>query len=191
MTGYRALRKSVTEGAARESDAPYDRLDMKYRAIVAVVVTNCVLLCQAGARTHKHAPGSDWRMVESIPLGTVISVNYGHGWHRCVFERADDNYLDCSIDVPRFPVSLPALMVPPEILRREDVVKVRLENPYASAAAGAGIGAAAGAIFGAVGNTNGTTRGGDAVVGGGIGALIGGVIGRATSFIHGDVIYQR
>jgi uncharacterized protein (DUF736 family) len=166
---------------------------MKYQSFVAVIVTSCVLASQAGARTHKHAsnPGSDWRLVESIPLGTVISVDYGHGWHHCVFERADDNYLECSMDVPHFPVSLPALMVPPQILRREDVVKIRLENPYASAAAGAGIGAAAGAIFGAVGNDPGGGRGAQAVIGGGIGALIGSVIGRATSFIHGDVIYER
>jgi hypothetical protein len=166
---------------------------MKCQSFVAVIVTSCVLAGQAGARTHKHAsnPGSDWRLVESIPLGTVISVNYGHGWHRCVFERADDNYLECSIDVPRFPVSLPELMVPPQILRRADVAKVRLENPYASAAAGAGIGAAAGAIFGAVGNDSEGGRGAQAVIGGGIGALLGGIIGRTTSFIHGDVIYQR
>lgn len=124
-------------------------------------------------------------------MGTVISVNTGRGWHHCVFERADDNYLDCSIDAPRFPINLPALMVPPEIHRREDVVKVRLENPYASAAAGAGIGAAAGAIFGASGNTSGSNRGGQALIGGVIGAVVGGAIGRVSSFIHGDVIYQR
>ena len=170
-----------------------DRVIMKYQTFVAVVVTSWVLASQAGARTHKQAsnPGSDWRLVESIPLGTVISVNLGHGWHHCIFERADDHYLECSIDVPRFPISLPSLMVPPEILRREDVAKVRLENPYASAAAGAGIGAAAGAIFGAVGNDPGGSRGAQAVIGGGIGALIGGIIGRTTSFIHGDVVYQR
>jgi uncharacterized protein YcfJ len=170
-----------------------DRVIMKYQSFVAVIVTSCVFAGQAGARTHKPTsnPGSDWRLVESIPLGTVISVNYGHGWHRCIFERADDNYLECSIDVPRFPIALPSLMVPPEIRRREDVVKVRLENPYGSAAAGAGIGAAAGAIFGAVGNDSEGGRGAQAVIGGGLGALLGGIIGRTTSFIHGDVVYER
>jgi uncharacterized protein (DUF736 family) len=166
---------------------------MKKQTFVAMMVASCVLAGQAGARTHKPKanPGSDWRIVEAIPLGTIISVDAGRGWHHCVFERADDNYLECSIDAPRFPISLPALMVPPQILRRESVVKVRLENPYASAAAGAGIGAVAGAILGAVGNNQGGGRGGQAVIGGGIGALIGGVIGRVTSFVHGDVVYQR
>jgi hypothetical protein len=42
-----------------------------------------------------------------------------------------------------------------------------------------------------VGNDPGGGRGAQAVIGGGIGALIGSVIGRATSFIHGDVIYER
>jgi uncharacterized protein (DUF736 family) len=166
---------------------------MKIRSFVAGMVASCVLAGHAGARTHKPkpSPGSDWRIVEAIPLGTIISVDTGRGWHHCVFERADDNYLDCSIDAPRFPVSLPALMVPPQILRRASVVKVRLENPYASAAAGAGIGAGIGAILGAVGNNTDAGRGAQASIGGGFGALIGGVIGRVTSFVHGDVIYER
>jgi uncharacterized protein (DUF736 family) len=166
---------------------------MGCQRFVAVIVASCFLASQAGARTHKPKPkpGSDWRIVEAIPLGTIISVDTGRGWHHCVFERADDNYLDCSIDAPRFPVSLPALMVPPQILRRATVLKVRLENPYASAAAGAGIGAGVGAILGAVGSGPGEGRGTEAFIGGGIGALIGGVIGRATSFVHGDVIYER
>jgi uncharacterized protein (DUF736 family) len=167
---------------------------MKTTTFVAVMVASLVLASPAGARTHKQklTPGFDWRIVEAIPLGTIVSVDTGRGWHHCVFERADDNYLECSIDAPRFPVSLPALMVPPQILRRENVVKVRLENPYASAAAGAGIGAAVGLGVGAMGKEDtATTREGNEVIGGALGALIGGLIGRATSFVHGDVIYQR
>lgn len=127
-------------------------------------------------------------MVESIEPGTAISIQAEGHWHRCIFDRATDEYVECS------PRSLARPMPSGTVdYRRAKVTKVRVERTVdASAPLGALIGAGIGVGVGAIrGNSGGTTRTGEMFIGGGLGALFGGVAGHVFPFRHSVVIYQQ
>ena len=149
----------------------------------------CVLAVPAGAQSAPQPsnPKSDWSTVEGLAPGTPISIQMGHRWHRCAFNRADEEYLQCSMDPA--PAGI-GILAPPTVYHRAAVRKIRLENVAGSMALGALIGAGAGAGLGALHDTD-TTRGGNTAIGAAVGGLVGGLIGRFAPLVHGRVIYER
>jgi hypothetical protein len=160
---------------------------MKYRHGIAWMVLGCATFVYAGAQTAPQPvnPINDWGGVVLLAPGTPIQVQIGRHWHPCAFDSADGEWLECSSN------PAPGLFGRSFTYRREDVKRVRFEDPAASTLAGAVIGTGIGVGVGALrgGGMSGTTRGGEEFIGGGLGALIGGVIGHPR--VHGRVIYER
>jgi hypothetical protein len=151
------------------------------------MVLGCATIVLAGAQTTSQRvnPVNDWGGVVLLAPGTPIQVQIGRHWHHCAFDSANGEWLECSSN------PAPGLFGRSFMYQREDVKRVRFEDPAASTLAGAligtGIGIGVGALRG--GGTSGTTRGGSEFIGGMLGALIGGVIGHPR--VHGREIYER
>jgi hypothetical protein len=143
---------------------------------------------QASPQTQTRA-ASDWRAVQNIQRGSVISVKAPGLRHaRCYFDYADEQALYC-VRVQHGSLRLhpPGITVP-----RRDAQEVRLEHSEAAnAAAGAAIGAGAGAAIGAGTGDRTLTRPGGALLLGGIGAIIGGFAGHDLSILPGKIVYKR
>lgn len=130
-------------------------------------------------------------MVESIEPGTTISIQAGGHWHHCVFDRAADEYVECS---PRRLVIAPvAPMTGTVDYRRAKITKIRIRKTIpASGPLGTLIGVGIGVGLGAIeGNSNGFTRSGEMQGLGLIGGIVGGTTGYIFPFHHNVVIYQQ
>jgi hypothetical protein len=139
--------------------------------------------------TPAAAPTADWRAVENLAPGSIISLKSPGRHHlRCRFERADIDLLVCERIVHGNLVFGPTEIV----LERRNIDQVRLEHSEAAnAATGALLGAGAGAAIGASVHNGTLTRPGGALLIGAIGGIIGGFVGRDVSILPGKIIYQR
>jgi len=162
---------------------------MRKLSLTGWLFLGCVLAVGAGAQTapQPYNPKSDWSTVEGLAPGTPISIQLGHRWHHCAFNRADEVSIQCSIDPA--PAGMGSL-APATVYHRAAVRKIRLENVAGSMALGALIGAGAGAGLGAAHDTD-TNRSGNTTIGALLGGLLGGAIGRFAPLVHGRVIYER
>jgi len=132
----------------------------------------------------------DWRMVESLQAGTLISVKSKHRV-KCRFVRATDDALSC--EIIRSGLAGAVMKGPPDLIcDRQSVREVRLEHTDGSNAAfRAVIGAGAGAVVGAAGHNTDFNRSASTVVGAGFGALLGGFVGLLLPIRHGKIIYTK
>jgi len=185
---------------------------MKNRAIVAVIVTNCVLLCQLGAQVAQPQapiPASSpvphrgaWELIENLPRGTLLSVKstLADGTTqtvKCVLHSADEAELQCG----HWTRPRPYWVYPPRssdeyVFPRDQVVRVRLENEDAQTTESTLLGAMAGATLGGVigyncCNATSGTRAGGAIGLGLIGAAVVGAAAHVFPFVKGRLIYER
>ncbi len=177
---------------------------MKNRAIVAVIVTNCVLLCQMGAQvTPPPVPHKgSWELVESLPRGTLLSVKSeladgSTQTVKCIVHSTDEAELQCG----HWTRPRPFVFYPPRSgdeyeFPRELVVQIRIENEDVQTTESALLGTIAGATLGGVIGYNccgqsGSTRPGGALVWGGLGAAVIGTMSHAFPFVRGRLIYQK
>ncbi len=163
---------------------------MRRLSLISWLFLGCVLAVSAGAQSAQqpYNSRSDWSTVEGLAPGVPISIQLGHRWHHCAFNRADEDSIQCSIDPAPPPPA--GLLARPMVYHRAAVRKIRLENVAGSIGLGALIGAGAGAGLGAM-NDSGASRGGNTTVGAVVGGLVGGLIGRFAPLVHGRVIYER
>ena len=148
-------------------------------------VTSLLLLASSA-----QAQGSDWRAVEKLQNGSLISVKSKHRV-KCTFLYATDDELVCK-PIRQGLAGLAAIGPSEFRFDRRNVRDVRFENTDShNAAVGAAIGAGAGAVFGAVGRNTDLNRGPSTLVGAGFGALLGGFLGMALPLKHGKGVYKR
>jgi len=146
----------------------------------------CAAILLTLAASGALAQGNDWRAVESLAPGTIISVKAQHRY-LCIVNSVTPDQLVCDIKRVRF------LALPPTIaFRREEILEVRRErNQNKDMRIGAGIGGAAGAAAGTAAAGR-DSRPLGALFGGAGGALAGAVVGGSVAiFAHGKVIYRR
>src|SRR4029077_378728 len=115
------------------------------------------------ATRNSQAQTSDWRAVQNLQPGTLISVKSKHRV-KCKFLRATDDAVSC--EIIRGGLLGVATKAPPDLMfNRQSVREVRLEHADGSnAAIGAVIGAGAGAVFGASGPNTDLNRSASTVV---------------------------
>jgi hypothetical protein len=141
--------------------------------------------------TAVHAATGDWRDVQLLRRGSVISVKKA-GKHqlrfRYYFQYADDNVMVCE-RIEHSPIHI----VPSKVtFDRGDVVEVRLQHSEAeNSAAGAAIGAGAGAIWGASVYNGAQNRLAGALIVGSIGFFFGRFVGQIVPILPSELIYKR
>jgi hypothetical protein len=135
----------------------------------------------------------DWHAVESLQLGTPISVRASNSnllalrHADCDFVSASDTELACN-----YYTSSRGHRYGPFVIRfnRWSISRIRIERPGDSEIAGAAVGAGAFAAVGASASDSGN-RGDAALLGGLLGGALGAAVGHVTSFLHGPIIYQK
>lgn len=173
----------------------YDPRMMRSQPFVASILLGCVVSLHAQTAPQPQIPlqnpKSNWTIVESIEPGTTISIQAGGHWHKCVFDRAADEYVECS---PRRLVFAPVSPITGVVdYRRAKITKIRIRKTIpASGPLGVLLGVGIGVGLGAVeGNSGGFTRSGEMQGLGLIGGIAGGTTGYIFPFHHNVVIYQQ
>jgi hypothetical protein len=138
-----------------------------------------------------HAATGDWRDVQSLPRGAVISVKTA-GKHqfrfRYYFQYADDNVLVCE-RIYEAPIHIGRSKV---TFDRGDVVEVRLHHSEnENATAGALIGAGTGAALGASATNGAQNRLALALIVGSVGFFLGRQVGQTFPILPSELIYKR
>jgi len=138
----------------------------------------CSLLSALLFLSSCQAQNGDWKAVQDIPPGSLISVKTQFGTTKCAFEIAGDTELYCERGT----------------FHRQSIRRVRLERPNASAVLGAAIGMGIGLGVGVAATKS--SRDAESRVYGPAGvAILGGIvlgtIMHVNPVVHGKVVYQR
>jgi hypothetical protein len=188
-----------------DGGASDDRVVMKFKSFVAVMVASCVLACQAGAQGSVPVPRKgSWEIVENLPRGTLVTVKLeltasNRETVHCLIHAVDATQVVCGHYAREraypWPVYTPAN---PDryVFPREEVVQVRIENEDWQSSQSSLAGAFAGATLGGVVGYNccgnkGAERPAAAFGLSLVGALVGGTVGHIFPMVKGHVIYER
>jgi len=145
---------------------------MRYRSVMCSLLTASLFLSNCQAQT------GDWRAVQDIPPGSLISVKTQFGTTRCAFQIAGDAELYCDSGT----------------FHRQSIRRIRLEHLNASAVLGAAIGTGIGIGVGVA--TTRVSRDAETRVYGPaalgiLGGIVLGVILHRIPMVHGKAVYQR